>query len=173
MVITVACSGSSGRTRDAAAPGTRYPCPGVPLVTADAGVDAAADAGATPTCVVGQTFCVVQLPHPPYPAGTPGEPSCQPFAEGLNGFACAQDPSCACFTDPSRGGFSGLQCRCSDTNGLAVISCEQDLVPRPMGENQTCTAAQRPTAWPVARVSHAMTYDAGRDVDLGRGALRV
>ena len=42
-----------------------------------------------------------------------------------------------------------------------------DLVPRPMGENQTCTAAQRPTAWPVARVSHAMTYDAGRDVDLG------
>jgi len=123
MVITVACSGSSGRTRDAAAPGTRYPCPGVPLVTADAGVDAAADAGATPICVVGQTFCYVQLPHPP--AVAPGEPSCQPFVEGSNGYACAQDPSCACFTDPSRARYSWPQCRCSDTNGLAVISCDQ------------------------------------------------
>jgi hypothetical protein len=122
MVITVACSASSGTTRDAAAPGTRYPCT---LVMADAGVDAATDAGATPTCVVGQTFCVVQLPHPPYPAGTPGEPSCQPFRKGLNGFACAQDPSCACFFDPYRGGYSWPPCSCSDTNGLAVISCEQ------------------------------------------------
>ena len=125
VAIHVACSGSSGTTRDAAAPGTRYACPGVPLVSADAGVDAAADAGATLTCVVGQTFCYVQLPHPPYPAATPGEPSCQPFRKGLNGFACAQDPSCACFSDPLRGGYSWPPCRCSDTNGLAVISCEE------------------------------------------------
>ena len=67
MVITVACSGSSGSTRDAAAPGTRYPCPGVPLVTADAGVDAAADAGATPIPALaatapGQALAIASTP---------------------------------------------------------------------------------------------------------------
>jgi hypothetical protein len=82
----------------------------------------APDAGSPALCIVGQTYCYIALPHP----NTTGEAtaSCTAFETGVAP-ACAQDPTCACFCDLSRGGFHCLtECRCNETNGFATISCQ-------------------------------------------------
>jgi hypothetical protein len=102
LAVVGACSGSSGAPRtDAAAHGMAYACAGGFIVTADGGRMAVADAGTPATCVVGQTYCGIFLPHP----GSAGEATaeCSPVPA-----VCAQDPTCACV----------------DTNGFITISCE-------------------------------------------------
>ena len=114
-------SGSSGAD-GAAAQGTPYACAGGFGVTPDGGEVAVPDAGSPPTCTVGQTYCYIALPH----ANTTGQAtaSCRPFYPGVAP-DCAQDPTCACFCDLSRGGFHcQTECRCSETNGFATLSCQ-------------------------------------------------
>lgn len=116
-------NGAGGQSGDAATQGTPYACAGGFIVTADGGEVSADDAGSPATCVVGQTYCYLALPHP----GTTGEAtaSCRAFVTGVAPAACATDPTCACFCDLSRGGFHcQTECRCSDTNGFATISCQ-------------------------------------------------
>ncbi len=111
-------SGSSGGD-GAAAQGTPYACAGGFGFTADGGMVAAPDAGSPPTCVVGQTYCYIALPHP----NTTGRAtaSCRAFETGVEP-ACAHDPTCACFCNS---GFAcGEQCQCSETSGFAMIACQ-------------------------------------------------
>jgi hypothetical protein len=113
-----AAGGGIGGGIDAAAQGPPYACAGGFIVAADGGEMAVADAGTLETCVVGQTYCAVYLPHP----GLTGEATagCNPAPA-----VCAQDPTCACFCDPSRGGLiCSAECRCTETNGFVTISCE-------------------------------------------------
>ena len=113
-------SGDSGAD-GAAAQGTTYACAGG-FVTADGGVIAAPDAGSPALCIVGQTYCYIALPHPDEPGEATA--SCTAFETGVAP-ACAQDPTCACFCDLSRGGFHcQTECRCSETNGFATMSCQ-------------------------------------------------
>jgi hypothetical protein len=114
-------SGFSGAD-GSASQGMPYTCVGGFVVTADGGAVAAPDAGSPAICIVGQTYCYLALPHP----DTTGEAtaSCRAFEPGVEP-ACAQDPTCACFCDLSRGGFHcQTECRCSETNGFATVSCQ-------------------------------------------------
>ena len=107
----------------AAPQGTPYTCASGPGVTGDGGVVTAPDAGSPATCTVGETYCFIALPHP----GTAGETtaSCRPFESGVAPDECALDATCACFCDLSRGGFHcQTECRCSEANGFATISCQ-------------------------------------------------
>ena len=114
-------SGDSGAD-GAAAQGTPYPCAGGFIVTADGGVVAAADASSPALCIVGQTYCYIALPHPDEPGEATA--SCTAFETSVAP-ACAQDPTCACFCDLSRSGFHcQTECRCSETNGFATLSCQ-------------------------------------------------
>lgn len=119
LTVVGACSGSSGPPRtDAAAEGTPYACTGGFIVTADGGEMSAADAGTPATCVVGQTYCGISLPHPGFTGEATAECNSVPTV-------CAQNPTCACLCDSSRGGVICVtNCRCSETNGLVTISCE-------------------------------------------------
>src|SRR6202142_3233593 len=124
LAVVGGCSGSAkGQSGDAAAQGTPYACAGGFIVTADGGEVAAVDAGSPATCVVGQTYCYIALPHP----WTAGEAvaSCRAFVTGVDPAACAQDSTCACFCDLSRGGVHCLEeCQCSEMTGFATISCK-------------------------------------------------
>lgn len=114
-------SGSSGAD-GTAAQGLPYACAGGFGVTADGGVVAVPDAGSPATCIVGQTYCYIALPHP-YTTGE-ATAGCRAFEPGVAP-GCAQDPTCACFCDLSRGGFHcQTECRCNETDGFATISCE-------------------------------------------------
>jgi hypothetical protein len=106
-----------GSRRDAAAQGAPYACAGF-MVTADGAEIPAPDAGTPATCSVGQTYCGLSLPHP----DSAGEATaqCRPVPA-----VCAQDPSCACLCDSSRGGlFCLTNCGCSEANGFATIFCQ-------------------------------------------------
>jgi hypothetical protein len=108
---------------DAAAQGTPYACAAGFIVTADGGEIAVPDAGPPATCVVGQSYCYIALPRP----GGTGEAvaACRAFVPGTVPAPCAQDPSCACFCDFSRGQVPCVdQCRCSEVNGFATVSCQ-------------------------------------------------
>ena len=116
-------AGGDGSAGDAPVQGTPYACAGGFIVTADGGEVAAADAGLPATCIVGQTYCRISLPHPGR-AGVAAA-SCGTFPTGVAPAPCAQDPTCSCFCDVSRGGFPCYtQCRCSETNGFATVSCQ-------------------------------------------------
>jgi hypothetical protein len=121
-VTGIVNDGAAGGQSGAAAQGMPYACAGGFIVTADGGEVAAADAGSPATCVVGQSYCYIALPHPDT-AGV-AVASCRAFETGVAP-ACAQDPTCACFCDSSRGGFyCQTECRCSETKGFATISCQ-------------------------------------------------
>ena len=111
-----------GGTYDGPASGTPYTCAGF-IATADGGRLPAADAGATQTCVVGQTYCFIALPRPNETA--PATAACLTSTDGVNPTACMHDPTCACFCDFSRGGFHcDLECGCTELDGFATVSCE-------------------------------------------------
>ena len=72
-----------------------------------------------PQCTVGETYCYVQLPHSGSP-GTPS-PSCKGYSDSLS--LCSANPSCDCLC--SHWYHCQTECRCSEANGFATVSCEQ------------------------------------------------
>jgi len=121
-----AAAGGAGGTDD----GLSYVCagsyvPGVPGggSSATGGASGAGGAsggtgGASPepgtsaTCVVGQTYCLKQGPHPIY--GGPIDGRCKDLPP-----SCQANPSCACVTETNY-----VNCTCRGTDGMVTVYCE-------------------------------------------------
>lgn len=116
LAVVGGCSGSGPQAYDGSALGTPYTCAGF-FVLADGGKVPGADGGSEATCVVGQSFCAISLPYPGSAGMATAGCSTSP--------PCAQDPTCACLCDLSRGQYHcSTECRCSETGGLATVSCQ-------------------------------------------------
>jgi hypothetical protein len=72
------------------------------------------------SCVVGQAFCHITS-VPTIEIGVPPTSSCDSLSGPLA--ACASTPNCACIC--SHGSRCGLGCSCTDTDGLATVSCQE------------------------------------------------
>ncbi|HVT09956.1 MAG TPA: hypothetical protein VHO67_20990 [Polyangia bacterium] len=112
IAAVLGCSSSASQQPDAAA----YTCGPDFSVTADGSHVPDADAGAPLSCVVGQSYCDIELPHPNV-AGR-ATAGCQDFAAND---PCRTTPTCACM----KAQYEHLvNCHCSETGGFATISCE-------------------------------------------------
>ena len=121
LLAVVGCNSTAAKQNDGAAPGTAYACTGGFFVAPDgAAVPVGADAGASrPVCVVGQSYCLVELSNrqidvlPDY--------SCQTLSAGGLG-VCADNPTCACIC--GQGVICVTNCACDDSGGFVTITCE-------------------------------------------------
>jgi hypothetical protein len=143
--------GGAGRSTNAAAAGAHangggqnlvsYPCVGgfVYLEVGGAGPLAGAGGieniedvpwtgglGGESSCVVGQAFCNITS-VPTVEIGVPPTGSCHSLAGPLA--VCASTPNCACICAlaGARGpyGWCAPSCSCTDTDGLATVSCQE------------------------------------------------
>ena len=117
----VAASGGSGgasgpdASHDASLLGQSYAC--------GSGAAPAADAAPPLECVVGQSYCKVQLLDKV--AGSSPIYYCLTVTEDGGLGACASTPTCACLCAQGNGVRCETECACSDTGGFAVITCHQ------------------------------------------------
>ena len=72
------------------------------------------------SCVVGEAYCRIQS-VPEVEIGVPPTVSCKSLNGPLS--ACAHNPNCECIC--AHGGC-GLPCSCTDTDGLATVSCQEN-----------------------------------------------
>jgi hypothetical protein len=86
-----------------------YPCS-----APDGGLDG--DGGTS--CVAGQTYCYILLPRPTL--GTPAAAACKTYSDLTA--ACAVNPTCECLC--AHGYHCQTECRCSESDGFATVSCE-------------------------------------------------
>ena len=111
--------GASGPDASAAPDGSRlgqsYACGG--------GAAAAADGAPPIECVVGQSYCKVQLLDKV--AGSTPIYNCLTVSEDGGLGACATTPTCACLCAQGNGIHCETECSCSDTGGVATITCHQ------------------------------------------------
>jgi len=95
-----------------------YACSGA-VPTPDAAP--ASDAGPPLECVVGESYCRVQLLDKV--AGSTPLYSCQTLPNDGGLGVCSTTPTCACLC--AHGVQCYTECSCSDTGGFAIITCHQ------------------------------------------------
>ena len=96
---------------------------GVTYACQAGGSDSAASEGAggsSMTCVVGQTFCHVEV----FNSGT-ATPSCMTFTDTSRSADCSGSPNCACLCNNALFFHCQTECRCNDDGGLVTVTCQQ------------------------------------------------
>ena len=120
MLVVASCNSTAKRQQnDGAALGTTYACTGGFFVAPDgATVPVSEDAGAArPVCVVGQSYCRVELSDRQIGV-LPGY-SCETVPDGGLG-VCADNPTCDCICKHT---ICVTNCACDDTGGQVTITC--------------------------------------------------
>lgn len=111
-----AADAAADHAGDGSAPVMPYTCGPDFAVVVDGGQAPDPDAGAPLTCVLGQSYCSIELPHPDF-AGK-GTPTCRDFSPTD---PCRDTPTCACMKAQYE---HFVNCRCADIRGFATITCE-------------------------------------------------
>jgi hypothetical protein len=98
--------------------GSSYLCEGSYASTGSGSGGSGGAGGASPqpgtsaTCVIGQTYCIRQGPHPDFSGPITG--GCEALAP-----SCQPNPSCACVAESKY-----VNCTCGETNGKITVNCQ-------------------------------------------------
>jgi len=116
---TTGAGGTAGTGASATDTTASYPCEGPNTGAGQAGEGD--ETGAPLSCEVGKTFCYVFAGKPANrDAGTVYVPECRSFS-AIAG-KCATTPTCDCFCTRFA---CETECRCTEVNGFATVTCEQ------------------------------------------------